>query len=314
MSEACFVGIDLGGTSAKSVRLLGGSPGSLHRLRTDSAASPQRILDDLAGLAKRAAEGAEISALGIAMPGLVDPRTGRNAFAGNLHWQDISVRDELEHRLGIPVAVENDANAAALGEYCHGTAAGLDDFVFVSLGTGIGGGIFSGGRLITGCRGAAGEVGHMIIRAEGPPCTCGARGCLEALAGGWAITRDARAALARGESTVLSVWAAQGRELDVKTIYEAAAAGDLVAEQILGNSLHWLGLGVANLVNLLNPELVVLGGGLSLMGEPLLAAVVRQIGRYAMPVQKEAARIALSQLGDRAGVMGAVELARRQRG
>jgi glucokinase len=211
----------------------------------------------------------------------------------------------------IPVVVENDANAAALGEHAYGIAANVKDFIFLSLGTGVGAGLFADGRLLTGCRGAAGEVGHMVMHPEGPTCSCGGQGCLEALAGGWAILRDARAAVNQGQATTLRLLASRGELIDVKAVADAALQHDTVAQQILNNALSWLGLGVANVVNLLNPELVVMGGGLSLMGEPLLAAVRGSVARHAMPVQRATARIELSRLGDRAGVLGAVELARQ---
>lgn len=312
MSEHCYVGIDLGGTTAKAIGLMDGNPGLLHRMPTVSDAPPGRIFDDLTELARRTASGRDISALGIAMPGLVDPITGRNAFAGNLHWQDVCVREEMQKRLGVPVAVENDANAAALGEHIYGTASGARDFIFISLGTGIGSGIFVDGRMLTGSRGAAGEIGHIVLNPEGPPCSCGSYGCLEALAGGWAIIRDARAAVRSGQETKLTALISRGELLDVKAIADVAREKDAVAQQILDHALQWLGLGVVNVVNLLNPELVVIGGGLSHMGGPLLKTVRDCVLRYGMPVQRAVVRIELSQLEDRAGALGAVELARSE--
>jgi glucokinase len=309
--KLCYVGIDLGGTTVKAVRLADDEVGVVERIPTLGRESPGRILDDIAHLVTKVAAGASIASVGIAMPGLVDPVTGSNSFAGNLRWRDVAVREELEKRLKVPVVAENDANAAALGEHSHGLTVGVSDFLFLSLGTGIGGGVFAGGHLLSGCRGAAGEIGHMILSPQGPRCSCGSNGCLEALAGGWAIIRDAQAAIKQGQETVLNRLAACGEPLDVKAVAEAARSNDAVAREIICRALFWLGLGVANAVNLLNPSLVVLGGGLSLMGDPLLEAVRDAVATYGMPTQRESVRIELSQLKDYAGVLGAVELARR---
>lgn len=307
----CLIGIDLGGTSAKAMSLSGERFGREHRISTGPGMESDLLLTQLAALARGAAEGSPISAVGLAMPGLVNPKTGSNSFAGNLTWREVPVRERLETLLQVPVAVINDANAALLGECRYGAAQDCGDVLYVTVGTGIGGGILAGGQLLTGNNGAAGEIGHMVMSPDGPACTCGGRGCLEALASGWAIVREARK-LAGSPRGQLIVQAADGDEtrINVQSIARAAEAGCREARRILDSSCNWLGLGISNLINILDPELVVIGGGVSLLGDTLMNEVRRNVALNAMPLQRKTVRLVLSQLGDQAGLYGALDLAR----
>ena len=310
MSGECYVGIDLGGMSAKGMSICADNFGEVCRIPTVTDATPREMFDSLAYLAREAAAGIPIAALGVAMPGLVNPARGTNVFSGNLAWSDISVKNELEGRLNVPVQIDNDANVAALGELNYGAAQNARDFIYLAIGTGIGGGIYINGNPLTGAHHAAGEIGHMVLDPQGPACSCGSRGCLEALASGWAILRNTKQALEKEpQSLLLELINHDLTRLDVKAIAQAVAQGDRTATAIIDTALTWLGIGVSNVVNIFNPSLVVLGGGVSLMGDRMLTAVQEAVQQWAMPVQRDSVRIVLSQLGDLAGVYGAVILA-----
>jgi glucokinase len=309
-SDTCYVGIDLGGTNAKGAAYTQGGIGPLARVATGIGSDPGKVINDLAGLVLQLAGNATIAALGVGVPGLVDPGRGESVFSPNLRWRNVPIAEELSQRLKVPVYIDNDVRAGALGELSHGKARGCRDFVYLAIGTGIGSGVYIDGRLLQGPKWSAGEVGHMILWPEGPVCSCGTRGCLEALASASAIAREARKALASCPESILMEWSGGEIErIDALQVALADQAGDTLATRVMDNALRWLGIGVANLVNIFNPELVVLGGGVSMMGERMLRAVENQVSSLAMPVQRQYVRIALSSLGDRAGVLGALELA-----
>lgn len=305
--NSCIVGIDVGGTSAKAAAM--GDDGrteSIESVPTGADREPDELLDQLAGLARKVATGRKISALGLGVPGLLDLERGVCVFSGNLNWREVAVGPGLSRRLGAPVHIDNDVNVAALGEFSRGGAKGCRDFIYITVGTGIGAGLYCDGRLLRGPRWVAGEVGHMVMDPEGPDCTCGSRGCLEALASATAIAREGRAAaLAHPESKLA------GREIDAALVAKLAREGDCQARQVWQQAMAWLGIGVANLVNIFNPQLVIIGGGVSLAGEDLLRPVEDKIKELAMPVQREFVRLVRSTLGDKAGVWGALELASR---
>ncbi|WP_242868862.1 ROK family protein [Desulfotomaculum copahuensis] len=252
----------------------------------------------------------DICALGAGAPGPLDPVRGIVHQAPNLGWHDVPLKALLEDALQLPVAVDNDANLAALGEYVYGAGRGEDDMVYITVSTGIGGGLIFGGRLYHGAGGGAGEIGHMTVDPDGPLCSCGNRGCLEALASGTAIARAARELVdAGGGAAILA--AAGGRAVSAETVAAAAAAGDAEASGILTAAGRVLGCGVANLVNLLNPGLVVLGGGAMQAGRLLWQAMEDELQRRALSHPLGGVRLAPAALGSRSGVLGAVALALR---
>lgn len=309
--ETVLVGIDLGGTNAQGAAALDGKIIRQEKIPTRSQLDAEAVLDDLARLALELAGGRKIAALGLGVPGLLDLERGLCVFSGNLGWDNVPVKAKLEEKTGAPVFMDNDVRVAAAGELARGLAQGCKDFIYLTVGTGIGSGIFIDGHLLRGPRWSAGEVGHMVLDPQGPDCTCGSKGCLEALASATAIAREGRAAAAANPDSILNTLAADPRDIDAALVFEAAAAGDAVAARVVETAMTWLGIGVANLVNIFNPRLVVIGGGVSLAGERLLAPVRTQVERYSMPVQRETVSIRTSALGDAAGVAGALELARR---
>lgn len=308
--NSCIVGIDVGGTSAKAAALGNdGNTGPIESVPTGADRQPEELLDQLAWLARKVSAGREITAVGLGSPGLLDLERGVCVFSGNLNWREVAVGPGLSRRLQAPVYIDNDVNVAALGEYSRGQAKGCRDFIYITVGTGIGAGIFCAGRLLRGPRWVAGEVGHMVLSPDGPECTCGSRGCLEALASASAIAREGRAAAQAHPDSKLA-----GREIDAALVARLAREGDPSAANVWQGAMAWLGIGVANLVNIFNPQLVVIGGGVSLAGEQMLQPVQKKVTQLAMPVQRETVRLALSALGDKAGVWGALELAREQGG
>ena len=311
--EKILIGIDLGGTNAQGAAA---SPdGSILRkgkIPTRSAQGPDTVIQDLADLVLELAAHQQIAAVGLGVPGLLDLDQGVCVFSGNLGWRNVAIASRLSQKVGAPVFIDNDVRVAALGEFSRGEAQACKDFIYITVGTGIGSGIFIDGRLLRGPRWSAGEVGHMVLDPHGPACTCGSFGCLEALASATAIARDGRAAAAANPGSLLNRLAGSAEDIDTALIFKAAESGDPAAAQVVDKAMNWLGIGVANLVNIFNPRLVVIGGGVSLAGEMLLSPVQNQVARLAMPVQRKLVRLTTSALGDIAGVEGALELARRQ--
>lgn len=308
--EPLLIGIDLGGTNAQGAAALGDTVLRRGKVPTRSSLGAETVLADLAALAQELAAGQPIAAVGLGLPGLLDLEQGVCVLAENLAWRDIPVVATLAEVLKVPVFMENDARVAALGEFSQGKAQGCRHFIYLTVGTGIGSGICIDGRILQGARWSAGEAGHMVMDPQGPRCTCGNQGCLEALASATAIAREGRAAAIANPQSLLNTMG----EIDAAAVFKAAAARDQAAGQVVDKAMNWLGLGIANLINLFNPERVIIGGGVSLAGEQLLKPVRAMVDRCAMKVQKETVSIATSALADAAGVAGALELARQNLG
>jgi glucokinase len=313
-----YLGVDLGGT--KILTAVVDETGRVAaRVRAPTPQTgPAAVVEAIAASADRALAAAGVPrgalrAAGVGAPGPADPVTGTVFAPPNLPgWGDVPLADLLRARLEVPVAVENDANAAALGEHWLGAGRGVDDLLYITVGTGIGGGLILRGELYAGVSGTAGEVGHMVIVADGPRCACGRLGCLEAVASGRAIAREARAALDAGRPSVLAAVAADA--LDAQAVARAAAEGDPLAREVFARAARYLGLAVANLVHLLNPALVVVGGGVAQAGALLLAPVRRIVESEAFARPAAAVRIVPAALGPDAGALGAAAAARRRLG
>jgi glucokinase len=299
------VGVDLGGTKCLAVALAGSR--IVGEGRRPTPAGAEAVLDVIAALAAEVAGERPLGAVGVGAPGLVD-RDGVLRFAPNLPGvTGLEVRAELEQRLGVPVRVDNDATCAAWAERAVGAATGLDDVVLVTLGTGIGGGVITGGRLTRGANGFAGEIGHMVVDRDGPLCPCGQRGCWERYASGGGLARLARtAAAAGGAADVVARAGGDPAAILGEHVAAAAAGGDGEARAIVAELGWWVGLGLANLANILDPEAFVVGGGLVEMGDLLLDPVR---AAFAALLQGRAWRPAIpvvpAALGPRAGAIGA---------
>jgi len=253
--------------------------------------------------------GLPVMGIGIGIPGLIDVKTGTVLFAPNLRWHNVSVQDELNKRFPVPIIVDNDANTAALGEKYFGVARDSDTFVYLGAGVGLGGGIFIGDQLYRGHRGYAGEVGHMTIVEDGLLCNCGNRGCWETLVSQTAVLNRVRQALQKGQT---SRWASDGALdqslITIDNVFQAAKEGDPIAATALQETGRYLGIGIANLVNVFNPEMVILGGILSRGGDIILPEIKEVLTERAFCEQYEKVQVMISTYGFDACVMGGVAL------
>jgi glucokinase-like ROK family protein len=285
-----------------------------HQDRTDPAMGQNAIVERAVALLRRAVDEGLSSCstvLGVAVgvPGLVDQATGRLLFAPNLGWRDVPVRAILQQAFDAPVFVDNEANLAALGEHYFGAAQGYEEMLYVSAGVGLGGGVVHNGQMCRGVTGVAGELGHMTMDPDGEPCNCGNRGCWETLVSQQALFRRVKRAVAMGRVSRLSdVVNGDFSRLTVPIVAEAARSGDAVALEALDAVGHHLGIGIASLVNALNPELVVFGGILGLAWEFLEPAVAEEMQQRALRWNREATKVVLARHGPDACAMGGVAL------
>jgi len=248
--------------------------------------------------------------IGLGVPGLVDIHQGKLVFAPNLGWSNVPLRLMWSQRFGLPVFVENEANAAALGEYYFGAARGVENFIYLSAGIGLGGGVMIDGKLFRGSSGYAGEVGHMLIDPQGELCGCGKRGCWETKVGPRAVLRRVRKVLmdGGGRSAISDLAGGDLSHISFDTVVQAAQLGDRVAAEALQDVGKYLGMGIVNLVNIFNSELIVLGGALSLAHEFLLPVIEGTVCESALKPACENVRFVASAHGADACVMGAVAL------
>jgi glucokinase len=320
VSEQLLIGIDLGGTKIKTA--LANSAGRIitHDYQeTHAAQSLEAVIDQMLDAAHRVMAQArvattEIAAVGLGAPGPVNVEVGVLVHPPNWPgWDRVPLKQLIEAELGIPTFMDNDANAAALGEHRFGAGRGKRHMIYVTVSTGIGGGVILDGKLYHGTSGMAGEIGHITIVPHGPLCGCGNRGCLETLSSGTSIARKARERVTRGIPTLIADLAEGDPErITAKLVAEAASQGDAEAEHILTEAMNYLGIGMATLVNLFNPQLIVIGGGVTNIGEVLFGPVQRAIDRHAFPKSAQAVRVVRAKLGDNAGVLGAVAVALAQ--
>lgn len=313
MSLAC--GIDVGGT-----KIAGGVVDDdgrvLEQLRVESPASDVEAIEDaIVDLVSRLAANHDITAVGIGAAGYIDKARSTVLFAPNLAWRNVDLRAELEPRVGLPVVVENDANAAAWGEFTYGAGHDVDDLLLVTVGTGVGGGLVLDGELYRGAFGVGAEIGHLRVVPGGRLCGCGNYGCFEQYASGTALVRNARDAAREGSllaHTLLDLTGGDIDRIDGPIITDAAREGDQFALEQLAEIGRWLGEGIATLAAVLDPAVVAIGGGVSeadeMLLDPIRSAFASNLpGRGHRPVLE----IRKATLGNRAGLIGAADLARR---
>lgn len=346
--EPLVIGVDLGGTQVRAAVLRGADIRGRAATLTGSDPTPERVLPRIYTTIQEALEQAgaaldEIAGIGVSAPGPLDNRTGIVHAPPNLPaWDGTPLRDILQAQYHRPVFVENDANAAALGEFRFGAGQGSRDMVYLTVSTGIGGGIIVDGRILEGVNGTAGELGHMTIDWQGERCSCGNIGCLEALASGTAIARRANAAIANGQGAELLAFARamlehpatipdkkalpdldlstqplnsgslappQGASEELKmtahTVARAAEAGIPLAREIITRAAEALGVGLVNILHIFSPEVVILGGGVMQMGAMLTEPALKVVQERAMRANREKARIVQARLGGNAGLIGA---------
>jgi glucokinase len=253
----------------------------------------------------------QLGGIGIAAAGAVDSRRQVVTISPNLpDWSDVPVAQLLSERYGVNTYLVNDANAAALGEHRYGAGRGLKNLVLLTLGTGIGGGIIIDGQLYEGATGSAAELGHMVIDMNGPVCACGNRGCLEMMASGMSIAIDAMRRISRGgKSCLMEMVRGEIQGITAEMVASAARSGDILSLEVLSQAGIYLGVGLSNLVNIFNPELIIIGGAVAKTGNLLLDPAKREMAARAFPVSVGAVRITLAELGNDAGIFGAAAFA-----
>lgn len=314
-SNRCVLGIDTGGTKT-SLAAVDGRGGiqfskEISSPSTDEQMMVKALLDLVDwGLSESSRKGLDVLGIGLGSAGFVLRDEGILVESPNVSWSMVPLKRLVSGRTGLPTFLDNDANVAALGERFAGECRGVDDFVYLTLGTGIGGAICVDGEVYRGHRGTAAEIGHMIIKPEGLPCKCGSRGCLETLASGTALEREAARFMADDDASVLRrMCKGDTGGLTGEMISEAAEEGDPAALKAFSYIAHYLGLGLVNLIHLLDPEIVVIGGGVSRSGHLLLDDVRSVVRERGVPALVEGAQIVLSALGRDAGLIGSAALA-----
>jgi glucokinase len=319
-----FVGVDLGGTSLRAVvvdaayRML-----ASEKVRTPVREKPQVTIASIGDVVEEAIKTAgvrraDVVAVSVGAPGAIDVRRAIVKQAPNLGWTNVRLGAALRRRLLVPVLVDNDVNVGMMGEHALGSGRGAKNLVGIFVGTGIGGAILINGRLFEGATGSAGEIGHTVIMVNGPLCRCGHRGCAEALASRTAMERDVRAAIKSGrKSVVLNIMKKKHHtRMTSSVIHAALKKKDRVMQEVLGRAQVYLGILVANAVNLLDPELVVIGGGVAGRLQEEFVGPIRETAfeYFLHPGQDKGVKILPGKLGDDAGPLGAVVLARQRLG
>ena len=313
-----YIGVDLGGTGIKAgVVSEGGEILAKGSAPTGQERPYQAVIADIASLCLRVAKEAgvpleEVAAIGVGVPGICDPKTGVIPFCTNLGWHDVPFVAEMQKHINLPVFVDNDATVAGYAESIAGVSAGTESSVFITLGTGVGGGIVMNGRPFSGAHGVGSEIGHMILQMGGEPCSCGNRGCFERYASATAIIREARKAVAEHpQSLMIARCGGDPANMTAKIAIDCAKEGDEPALAVFKWYVNGLAHGIVSVINTFDPEVIVLGGGVSLAGEFLLDAVREAVKSLVFYKTMTYARIELACLGADAGLIGAALLGRR---
>jgi glucokinase len=316
MPAALAIAVDLGGTNLKVGLVARG--GRIVAKRSQAVAAdrgPGAVVADMAELADALIEEAAVAraavrAAGVGSPGPLSVREGIVFHCANLpNWHDVPLRDMLRERLKMPVVLDNDANVAAFGEFHHGAGRGCSDMVLLTLGTGVGSGIVLDGRIVHGHFENAGELGHMIVAADGLPCPCGQRGCLEQYASASSVSRRVVSAVERGAACTLGEAIRGGEPIDCIRVEEAAKAGDALCLRVWDDTCLYLAIAAINIQHAFNPARVVLSGGMSGAGAFLLDPINEHLGRQRWKLHEDLPEIRLSDLGPDAGLIGAAALA-----
>lgn len=312
-----YIGIDLGGTGIKA----GAVDKNGNILHKDSCPTGvergyEAVIRDMALLAQQVVKDSghvlsEVKSIGIGIPGIIDPKSGRIPFCTNLHWHDVPILDEMHKYIDVPVYVDNDATVAGLAESVVGVSAGAANSVFITLGTGVGGGVIINGKVFSGAHGVATEIGHMTTVVDGELCSCGNRGCWERYASATALIREGRKlAESNPESAITKAVGGDLDKISAKTVIDLAKAGDPDCTALFDRYIYHLCVGLRNLINLYDPEIIALGGGVSHAGDFLLDAVRKKLPELIFFKTMPYARVELAQLSNDAGIIGAAMLGR----
>lgn len=315
-----FLGVDLGGT--KILTALADEEGTVlarKKMPTEANKGLEHVLENIHTSIKKVLDESgvkvkDIVSMGVGSPGPLDVDKGIIYLAPNLGWENVPITSLLEEKTGIKVILENDANAAALGEKWFGAGQDVDNLIYVTVSTGIGGGIIINKEIYRGANAGAGEVGHMVIDPDGPLCGCGNRGCFETLASGTALVRKGRKAVEKGKDTILKKLSGGDiNTIDGALIAKAARMKDSVALKIWDEIGEYLGIGLANLLNIFNPEMIILGGGVMKAGDLIMEPMLKSLKARAFKEAFQSVEIKKAELGDDTGVIGAITVAMRER-
>ena len=311
MNDQVVAGIDIGGTKiAVALQTHEGERVASRRLPTEVALGPARILENVSLVIEEmiAETSIKLSAIGIGCPGPIDIQNGLVMSPVNLpDWNRFPIVEIVENRFGVPVILDNDANAAAFGEYFHGAGREFQDMLYVTISTGIGGAIICGGQIHHGVQSGAGEIGHMIVKSDGVKCRCGTFGCLETIASGTGIARRMREMLASQNGRNAEKY----QHITTENVVEAVKNNDETARKIWDETIKYLAIGISNAITLIAPEAVIIGGGVSSAGELLLEPLRREIRKNVTMLPIEKVEILKASLGSESGVCGALMLAQK---
>ena len=309
-----YIGIDLGGTNI-AVGLVNEEGRIIAKTETPTLASRpyQELIKDMAACAKKVMEEAKITedelhSIGVGIPGVAD-KDGMVIFCTNLGWRNVPLRAELQQYINKPVYMDNDATVAGWAEYQAGVSRGTDSSVFMTLGTGLGGGIVMNGKIWAGAHGAGSELGHLVIEVDGVPCTCGKCGCAERYCSATAIIRMAREACADAPNCLI-MRAVEGDmdKINAKVVFDAAKEGDSVAMQVFNRFVKYLAIAINNVISFIDPDMIILGGGVSRAGDFLLDAVKAALPEYLFYPTLKQPELRIASLGNDAGIIGAALL------
>ncbi|SHK21631.1 glucokinase [Anaerobranca californiensis DSM 14826] len=309
--EKLIIGVDLGGTNIAAA-LVKNDGSIVEKISNPTEANKGKdmvitnlmaTIEELLGYVE---DNKKIKGIGIGIPGVCDIEKGLVKFAPNLFWENVEIVKILESKFNLPVFIDNDANAAALGEVWCGAGKGKKNIVCITLGTGVGCGIILNGAIFHGAGNGAGELGHITVKEDGPKCNCGNNGCLEVLVAAPAIAKMGKEALLKGDTLLKTI--TDREKLTAKDVFDAAKKGDKVCLDIIGNVANNLGLAIANVINILNPEMIIIGGGVAAAGDILFNPLKEVVAKRALKDLYKDVEIVSAQLGNNAGIIGAAAL------
>ena len=310
-----IAGVDIGGTKiAVALETLGGKKIALRQLPTKTEIGANAIVETIFQAMTEMLEEnqSNLVSIGIGCPSPLDIENGLVMSPSNLRdWVDFPIVKLFQERFRVPVILENDANTAALGEYVYGAGRGFQNIVYITVSTGIGGGIILNGEIFHGVSLGAGELGHTIVQPDGIRCNCGSIGCLETICAGVHIARRAREGLLKGESSLLNEMTTHIDEISAKTVVEAVRRADRLAVEIWDETCRYLAIGIANVISMLAPEAVIIGGGISAAGDLLFVPLRRMMPEFVSMIPPEKINILPAELGSESGVCGALVLAKK---
>lgn len=313
-----YVGIDLGGTNIvagvadENYRIL-----SKASTKTNCPRPAEEIIADMAKMAAEAVEKAglsmdQIESIGVGTPGTANAATGIIEYSNNLGFSNVPMAEIMQQHIQKPVYVENDANAAAYGEFVAGAARGVNDAVCITLGTGVGSGIIIDGKIYSGFNFAGAELGHSVIEVDGAPCTCGRKGCFEVYSSATGLIRMTREAMEQDKSSRMwDMSASEGNRVTARLAFDAMRAGDASAKTVVDKYIKYLAIGIANVINIFQPEILCVGGGVCNEGDALLVPMKERVSKEVYSRSPEGqTKIVIAQLGNDAGLIGAAFLGR----